>query len=122
MERGEAAREQVTVGDAIRQLIENTDDAYGFPPFATFAPHIRIGGDDYEALRVKEQALLREALQTVAVVRIRVPGHEWAELLPGLIERFENGHSDPEPILTPIPIVTEPEAIRAGDRSTVRPD
>jgi len=122
MERGEAAREQVTVDNAIQQLIENTDDAYGFPPFATFAPHIRIGGVDYEALRVKEQALLREALQDVAVVRIRVPGHEWAELLPGLIERFENGHSDSEPILNPIPIVTEPEAIPAGDQSTVRPD
>ena len=30
-------------------MIENTDDAYGFPPFRSFAPAISIDGDDYAA-------------------------------------------------------------------------
>ena len=104
MERGESAREDMTPDEAIRQLIENTDDAYGFPPFSTFAPHIRIGLNDYTALRAKEEELLRQALANVAAVRVRVPGHEWAELLPGLVERFEEPISIEEPTTVPIPI------------------
>ena len=104
MERGESAREDMTPDEAIRQLIENTDDAYGFPPFSTFAPHIRIGLNDYTALRAKEEELLRQALADVAAVRVRVPGHEWAELLPGLVERFEEPISIEEPTTVPIPI------------------
>ncbi|MGZ6339780.1 MAG: GtrA family protein, partial [Candidatus Limnocylindrales bacterium] len=45
MERGESLQERVTVEDALGQLIDNTDDAYGFPPFSSFAPQIRIGDD-----------------------------------------------------------------------------
>ena len=44
--------------ETVRRLIENTDDAYGFPPFSLFAPHIRINGDDYAALRKREVELL----------------------------------------------------------------
>ena len=107
MERGEAAREDMTPDEAIHKLIENTDDAYGFPPFSTFAPHIRIGSHDYTALRVKEEALLRQSLADVAAVRVRVPGHEWAELLPGLVERFDTPISIDEPAAAPIPIRAE---------------
>jgi len=85
MERGESLHERVTPGDAIRQLIENTDDAYGFPPFATFSPRISIGGEDYLALRRKEEDLLLQALKSASVHRVRVPGHGWAELLPELM-------------------------------------
>jgi dolichol-phosphate mannosyltransferase len=91
MERGEPLREKLSVDQAIGQLIENTDDAYGFPPFSTFAPRIRIGDDDYESLRKKELELLERALAAANVWRLRVPGHEWAELLPSLIEGG-NGH------------------------------
>ena len=62
MERGEELRQRVRRSEAVEQLIENTDDAYGFPPFATFAPELRIGGDDYSALRAKESELLRRAI------------------------------------------------------------
>ena len=44
MERGEPIQERVPLEAAIDQLIENTDDAYGFPPFATLAPHFVIDG------------------------------------------------------------------------------
>ena len=107
MERGESTREDVTPDEALHQLIENTDDAYGFPPFATFAPHIRIGSQDYAALRAKEEHLLRDALAGVATVRVRVPGHEWAELLPGLVERFDAPIPVEEPTAIPIAIRAE---------------
>jgi dolichol-phosphate mannosyltransferase len=86
LERGEAFREEISAEDAIDQLIDNTDDAYGFPPFATFAPHLRIGGDDYPTLRRTEREILAASLTDARIWRLRVPGHEWAEVLPGLIE------------------------------------
>jgi dolichol-phosphate mannosyltransferase len=36
-----AVQERVPLEAAIDQLIDNTDDAYGFPPFATLAPELR---------------------------------------------------------------------------------
>ncbi|MGH2428706.1 MAG: GtrA family protein [Candidatus Limnocylindria bacterium] len=101
MERGESLRERLHSHEAIDQLVENTDDAYGFPPFATFAPHITIGGDDYETLRRKERMLLADALRTATVWRLRVPGHEWGEVLPDL---FAEARKVEEPTLVPLPV------------------
>jgi dolichol-phosphate mannosyltransferase len=89
MERGEASTERVAIDEGIPTLIANTDDAYGFPPFATFAPHLRIGADDYDALRNKEEALLRSALKKARIIRVRVPGHEWAEQLPEFLRGYD---------------------------------
>lgn len=115
MERGESMQRRERPATAVPTLIENTDDAYGFPPFSTFAPRLRIGDDDYAALRAKEELLLRRAIARAIVWRVRVPGHEWAEVLPELISK--NGHvprsSEPSEKITylrPIPIVTVVEA------------
>ncbi|MEO6579195.1 MAG: GtrA family protein [Candidatus Limnocylindria bacterium] len=86
MDRGEALQERIDPADAVETLIENTDDAYEFPPFSTFAPHLRIGSDDYVALRRKESELLRRAVARADVWHVRVPGHEWSQVLPTLIE------------------------------------
>jgi dolichol-phosphate mannosyltransferase len=86
LERGEACQEEISLEAAVDQLIENTDDAYGFPPFASFAPHLRIDGDDYPTLRHKERAILTSALARTKTWRLRVSGHEWADLLPDIIE------------------------------------
>lgn len=105
MERGDEFRHRISSDDAIAQLIENTDDAYGFPPFATFAPYIRINGDDYSTLRDKEEAILRSALRRANVWRVSVPGHGWAELLPALINASPSSVADPETsALIPFPI------------------
>jgi dolichol-phosphate mannosyltransferase len=87
MERGEELLESVALDTAVERLLENTDDAYGFPPFALFAPKIRIGDDDYAALRRKEADLLRSAISNAQRWHLRVKGHEWAERLPALIDR-----------------------------------
>ncbi|HEX8940723.1 MAG TPA: GtrA family protein [Candidatus Limnocylindrales bacterium] len=101
MERGDALRERVALDDALGQLIDNTDDAYGFPPFSSFAPQIRIGDDDYAALRRRESELLATALQGAEIWRLRVPGHEWAELLPSIIEA-PRPVDEREPVAIPI--------------------
>jgi putative flippase GtrA len=86
MERGEPVQERVGLEAAVDQLIENTDDAYGFPPFSTLAPHFLINGQNYEQLRARERELLKQAIQNVTIWRLRVRGHEWGELLPRLIQ------------------------------------
>jgi dolichol-phosphate mannosyltransferase len=87
MERGSEVLESVALDAAVEKLLENTDDAYGFPPFDLFAPKIRIGGDDYAALRRKEAELLRSAIANAALWHLRVKGHEWADRLPAIIDQ-----------------------------------
>jgi putative flippase GtrA len=118
MERGEPIQERVELEAAIDQLIDNTDDAYGFPPFATLAPNFMIDGSDYQQLRARERELLTQALGNVTVWRLRVRGHEWGELLPRLIEGGE------EPGLVGIPIETQDREpvgipIETGSREVV---
>ncbi len=98
MERGEEREDRLSVDDTVGRLIENTDDAYGFPPFSLFAPHIRIDGADYQALRARESELLGAAIATARTWYLQVPGHEWAERLPGIINR---------PLLVPVGPGTE---------------
>jgi dolichol-phosphate mannosyltransferase len=100
MERGEPIQERVPLEEAINQLIDNTDDAYGFPPFSTLAPNFVIGGRNYMQLRERERELLTQAIANVTVWRLRVRGHEWGELLPKLILGDDAGESVGIPIET----------------------
>lgn len=93
MEHGEERQDRLSADETVRRLIENTDDAYGFPPFSLFAPHIRINGDDYAALRKREVELLGAAIAGARTWHLSVPGHEWAERLPAIIGR---------PVLVPV--------------------
>ena len=110
MERGADELRPVGIDEAVRRLLENTDDAYGFPPFALFAPRIRIGGDDYEALRRKEAELLRSAILHARRWHLRVPGHEWAERLPAIIDEAPLVPVGPGPDAAP----PEPVAVGPG--------
>jgi dolichol-phosphate mannosyltransferase len=110
MERGEEQLRQVPLDEAVRRLIENTDDAYLFPPFATFAPRLRIGDDDYEALRRKEVELLTQAVSGAKRWHLQVPGHEWADILPSIIDGPSLAPVGPGPTLhdpQPIPVGTD---------------
>jgi dolichol-phosphate mannosyltransferase len=76
-------------------MIENTDDAYGFPPFRSFAPAISIDGDDYGRLRERERDLLASFLAGVRVRRLTRDDFSWADEIPTLL----NGHPRPAPDL-----------------------
>ncbi len=88
MERGTPPlAEEPEFGFTIDRLLENTDDAYTFPPFASLAPLIAFGDLDYAALRARERELLEASIAHAWRVRVRVAGHNWSELIPSLIER-----------------------------------
>ena len=87
MERGAPPlAEQPAFDLTIDRLLENTDDAYTFPPFATFAPLLVIDGLDHDALRARERQYLEAAVRDAWRVRVRVVGHNWAEVIPTLLD------------------------------------
>ena len=88
MERGTPPlAEEPEFGFTIDRLLDNTDDAYTFPPFASLAPLIAFAELDYVALRARERELLETSITHAWRVRVRVAGHNWSELIPSLIER-----------------------------------
>jgi len=92
IERGEPVRERMGLKETVTGLIENTDDAYGFPPFATFAPHLWMGRLSYAELRHRETTLLAQAIADAELWRLRVRDHGWA----GLIAEFDRERPDAE--------------------------
>jgi dolichol-phosphate mannosyltransferase len=88
MERGTPPlAEEPDFAFTIARLIENTDDAYTFPPFATFAPLIEMHGRGYTALRAHELELLEASVRNARRSRVRVVGHSWSEIVPTLLDR-----------------------------------
>jgi dolichol-phosphate mannosyltransferase len=84
--RGPAGLEEIGHEAAVDLMIENTDDAYGFPPFGSFAPAISINGEDYLQLRRRERALLASFLAGVRVRRLTRDDFSWADEIPRLLD------------------------------------
>lgn len=80
--RGPKRDELVDHETALDTLIENTDDAYGFPPFQHFAPVITLGGEDYLELRRRERAVIAKLLEGVTVQRLTRDDFSWADDIP----------------------------------------
>jgi dolichol-phosphate mannosyltransferase len=91
--RGAPDLEEIDHEAAVDLMIENTDDAYGFPPFRSFAPAISINGEDYGQLRQRERALLASFLAGVRVRRLTRDDFSWADVIPRLLD----GQGRPEP-------------------------
>ena len=85
IERGLNEVADVTAGDALPELIDNTDDAYGFPPFATLAPTLVVGGMDYAQLRQREEELLAKALRHIRVRRVVRDDFGWPSAIRSLV-------------------------------------
>ncbi|WP_299444152.1 glycosyltransferase [uncultured Phycicoccus sp.] len=85
IERGLNEIADVSTGDALPELIDNTDDAYGFPPFATLAPTLVVGGMDYAQLRRREEELLAKALRHIRVRRVVRDDFGWPAAIRSLV-------------------------------------
>jgi putative flippase GtrA len=84
IERGPDSLADIDRDGLIDELIANTDDAYGFPPFRYFAPALVVDGLPYEELRARERAILVQAMQRVRARRLATPDFTWADHIPGL--------------------------------------
>jgi dolichol-phosphate mannosyltransferase len=85
IERGEPGLHDIEFTEGIDTLVENTDDAYGFPPFKQMAPSIAIGQADYAQLRVKERSLMEEAMRNIRMRRLGSNTFSWAEDIATLL-------------------------------------
>jgi len=90
IERGAPRLASLDHASALDQLLANTDDAYGFPPFRFLAPAIRIGGQDYHQLRQTEREILASFLEHLRVRTLASDSFSWADDIPRLVEEGES--------------------------------
>jgi hypothetical protein len=100
----------VTPSEALVELLANTEDAYGFPPYAQLAPQLVINGQGYDDLRLKERAILSAALNAAEVTRLRVDDFSWPEMIRARSDATERSALGSQPILSParIPVASGP--------------
>jgi dolichol-phosphate mannosyltransferase len=79
IERGQPHHSMVQQSQAIVELLENTEDAYGFPPYRYLAKALQVGGMSYDELREKERLILVSAMESVQIHRLGSDDFTWAE-------------------------------------------
>jgi dolichol-phosphate mannosyltransferase len=85
IERGPDAISEVATERAVEELMVNTADAYGFPPFQYLAPAIVLGDGDYADLQRRERKVLAGAMSQIPVRRIASDSFGWADTIPALL-------------------------------------
>jgi dolichol-phosphate mannosyltransferase len=79
IERGEPHRSAVNQSQAVIELLENTEDAYGFPPYRYLAPMFTVGGTCYDELRQRERLILISAMESIEITRLGSDNFTWAQ-------------------------------------------
>ncbi|HEX5478718.1 MAG TPA: glycosyltransferase family 2 protein [Dehalococcoidia bacterium] len=84
IQRGGEGEERLDEAEALRILLENCEDAYGFPPYHTIEHFLHeLNGSD---LRAQERAVIAAALDGRPCTLMRSNVLDWAERIPGVIE------------------------------------
>ena len=78
IERGDATLRELDTDEAFEILSENTEDAYGFPPYP------RIGHALSNGEMKREQDIRRTLVEGLEAVLLRMPDRAWFEMLPRL--------------------------------------
>ena len=80
IERAEGGEVPLDEDQAVEILLDNTDDAFGFPPYSAIEAFLRSrNGSD---LRLAERRIVAEALDGVRAVLLRDPGMDWWQTVP----------------------------------------
>jgi dolichol-phosphate mannosyltransferase len=85
IERGVPHHSMVPQSQAIVELLENTEDAYGFPPYRYLAQALSVGGMTYDELRERERLILVSAMESVQIHRLGSNDFTWAEQISAAI-------------------------------------
>lgn len=99
IERGSPRLVEMDRSEALERMIQNTDDAYGFPPFRYLAPGITIDGRDYNELRGREREILTGFLSGVRTRVLASDTYGWADEIPKLVAQERNGLDGVRPAL-----------------------
>ncbi len=91
IERGSPGLTDLDGDTALHRMIENTDDAYEFPPFQYLAPSITIDGLGYQQLREREREILAGFLSHARTRVLASDNFGWADQIPTLINSTRAG-------------------------------
>ncbi|MFE0594124.1 glycosyltransferase [Micromonospora echinospora] len=101
IERGAPGISDLDPTETLERMIDNTDDAYGFPPFRYLAPSITIDGQGYTQLRQREREILAAFLSTVRGRVVSSDCFGWADEIPRLL-REERGEVHRAAVPSPV--------------------
>jgi putative flippase GtrA len=86
IERGAgSAVTELTTEEAVSELLKNSDDAYGFPPYDELAPLIELDGEGYAQLLAREREILTAALESVTCVRLCSDNFDWHQRIESYV-------------------------------------
>jgi len=83
IQRGGSGERVLEPQEAVEILLDNCEDAYGFPPYSDLEPFLRQHGGD---LKVAEEEIIRKAFSRVPAILLHSDRLDWAERIPPLID------------------------------------
>jgi glycosyltransferase involved in cell wall biosynthesis len=83
IQRGGTGDYALSEDEAIETLVENTNDAYGFPPYPAIEHFLHSG--NCRQLLVEEREILSSALSNVPAILLKSDTLDWHERLPKLV-------------------------------------
>ncbi len=84
IERGIAHHSLVPLCQAVDEMLANTEDAYGFPPYRYIAPSLEMNGNRADALLSKERGILVSAMTGAQIHRLASPDFSWGKDIAGI--------------------------------------
>lgn len=103
IERGPEAARPLNQQEALRILLENGDDAYGFPPYPAIRQFLtRPGGQD---LTIAERAIVATALQDTTTQLLSRPALDWWRPITEWCGFFADRDSATAALVTPVATV-----------------
>ncbi|MFG2057486.1 glycosyltransferase [Micromonospora sp. NPDC048930] len=101
IERGTPRLSELGKDETLERMIQNTDDAYGFPPFRYLAPAITIDGHGYAELRQREREILAGFLSHVRSRVLASDRFGWADEIPDLLRAERGDLPAPQQVILP---------------------
>lgn len=93
IERGGEGEVVLDEREALQILLENGEDAYGFPPYPAIAGFLQGAGDGTGDLRVREREIIAAALRGLPAMLVRSTTMDWAERIPRFLDGSGGGRA-----------------------------
>lgn len=86
LEKGEEGQnvekmEKISTDDALKRAIENSDDAFLFPPYSDLIKYVRFEGKTAYDLLEDEKKMMRELLLGIECHVLKSSGRRWTEMI-----------------------------------------
>jgi hypothetical protein len=78
--------ERISVDDALQKALENSDDAFLFPPYSDLIKHIRIQDKTAYDLLQDEKKMMGKLLSGIDCYILKSSGRKWSEMI---LEQFK---------------------------------